>query len=998
MVLKYQQFWFVMALFCGKMNCFENWLDITKAIKQEVERTNYTKVYFSVVKLKLGVTLRMITSGHSFVNNFQCFMQLLKIRTSWRRNIDLYCWHNPHDLQFFKYTNVPTYFMEDTGNWENRAYYKNIDEQIKDLVNFEPCKHSIQRCDHDQEIKHIFFSKICHPTNAQILPQDRQGFHITLTENNLFQINLTFTVFQYDSHSWCFTDFLYIKHCTRSSTKNEKPRYVFCGKKHPWTILYTSNAVSLFTVAKLSSRFVLYYQVLDKGYFHHFHVCHYIQCHRSFACVDQLTPSISYRTTHILSHKILNTVDYIFIINIMINKTLILQLSSSAFVAVYDGPTIESIQHSVSHDKWITLSAFQATVQTQVINWLTNTKNNVISYKSQKHSNCFKAQSPPHNVELHFHALCDISPCVQYHRYCIEQPLGYSYNITVDSVIYFGPEEPVYINKAGGVAVYFVDACDAEEEVLDISHNVSRHTTDQNRGKQNQFILISKASTVSVVLVYYYFSLYCFASAKISLSKSECVGHHVSIKFCNKEHIFLYAKKHMTQCPQLNNIHLRNDCLLVTIDNDRKNVPMFKHFLKRRYNSKKQWVYLHIQTRVLGLTELEIETYHFQHRVHLYGQHFMLADMHEGNSSGVLAVTSHRFLDFTHNYKQIRKCCHLSNKISCPEVDEIKHTVHVTSTTQTKFHQTVKFIAEAMRNYFVFYTNRDDILHSWAVVTVKKLTCTVLLNGTLLLPTFLVESVLKTNCKLTLARQFEVDLDINQFLRRNGYKLVLFSSESPISSGFGQWHPENGSKLVFMNDAMKLNLPFDRQSNRVYLQSNISKTGTVSYFLSNSVPVFKSKWPAKVLDVYVPILTLPKCYQSSNMFKCYFKFMISQDLLSEAANFQVYVPEKQPEAKNIHLILHQQCRTETCAKNFFSWNDANIQCKSKGMHLPSIHSTNDQSIIKFQTERHGCYQSWHNISSSADNLVSEIEFLYETVGIYIGFQVMVSMLRIPYHT
>ncbi len=808
MVLKYQQLWFVIAIFCGKVNCYENWLDITKTKKHEVKRTNDTKVYFSLVKLKLGVTLRMITLAQSFDNKFQSLMELLKIRTSWKENIDLYCWHNPHDLQYFKYTNVPSYFMEDTSWQDNRAYYKNMDEQLKDLVNFEPCKHPVQISDYNQEKKQMFFTKICYPTNMQILPQDRQGFHLTVIENNLFQINLTFPVFQYSSHSWCFTDFLYIKHYARSNTKYNKPRYVFCGKKHPWTILYTSNAASLFTVAKLSSMFVLYYQVFDEGYFHHFHVCHYIQCHRSFACVDQLTPSISYRTTHALSHAMLNTVNFTFVVNIMIKKTSILQLSSSAFVAVYDGPTIESTWHSVSHEKWITLSSFQATVQMQIFNWLTNTQN-ILSYKSQKNSGCFKAQNPPHNVKVHFHTLCDILPCVQYHKYCIEQTTGYSFNITVDSVTYFGPEEPVYVNKAGGVAVYFVDACDAEEEVLDISHNVSRHITDQNRGKQKQFSLISKASTVSVVLVYYYFSLYCFASAKISLSKSECVGHSVSIKFCNKEHILLYAKTQMKKCPQPHEIHLRKDCFVVSIDHDRKNVCLFKHFLKRRYNSKEQWVILYVHTKVLGLTELEIQTHYFQYRVHLDGEHFMLAEVHEGNISGILVKTGDQIKD-ADNYKQIRKCCHLSNKISCPDVDEIKHILHITSTTQTKVHQTVKFIAEAKRNHFVFYTNRDDILHSWAVITVKKLACTVLLGEKLLLPTFLVETVLKTNCKMTLGMQFESDSDLDQFLRRYGYKLILSGSSSPRSSGFGRWHPENGSKVVFMNDDMALNLPFDR--------------------------------------------------------------------------------------------------------------------------------------------------------------------------------------------
>ncbi len=1005
MVHKKQQLWFVITLCFGQVTCFENWLETIKLIELKANSTDHTKVYFSVVKLKLGTILRVITLDSSFHNNFLFFVQSLKMRTSWKGTLNHSCNHNPHNLHYFEYKNVPRYFMEhieeDVGgihSWQSWQYYRTLDEQLTDLVKFEPCRHSVNRS--QQDIRHLFFTKMCFPKRADFPSKDRQGFSLVLTENMLFQINLTFTVFQYTSHFWCFTDFLDIKHPTMFGTKTNTPRHVFCGTRHPWTILHTSNTVSVLTVAKSTSRFVLFYQVLDKGYLNYFHVCHYIQCQRSSGCVDNISPSFALRTTHILAHKM----GFVFIVNIMVEKTSNLQLSSTAFLAVHDGPTIASAQLFAPNGKLITLSSFQATVEITSINWLKDTQNKTVSFTSQKYSlsHCLKAENSSHNFELHFNELCNITPCVQHQRYCIEQSLHFSYNISVNNVQYLGPEEPVYINKAGGIAVYFVDRCHSnQEEVLDISHNVSRHT-GPTKAKPNQFTLISRASTQYVVVVYYYFSIYSFVSARIYLSRTECIGRRVLIRSCSKEHIVVHPLQGLNYCSHwvTTTIGTRKDCFVVSVDGDRRNVSVFKYFLKRRYGSTLWWLYgreeffwvdLHIVFGGHGPTEMQLETYYFRPRITLNAQHFMLAEVHEGHLPDFLAIVSPGFSGGRDNYKNTSKCCHLSSNMSCPEIEKRKHTADVRFTPAAKVHQTAKFIAEAADNDFVFFfTGRDEIEHGWAVITVKKLTCSVLLSGRVLLPAFVVGMALQTNCKQTLGRQLKEDSDLDKFLSRNGYKTVVSGFFRPKHGGV--WLDIFGRKVVFMSDALELNLPFDRGSNRVYLKSNLTKTienGTVHFFLSHSTPVFETKWSAKVLDMYVPTLTLPKCHLHDEGDKCYFKFLISEDFLGQTSNFQVYAPETVSErGENNHLVLHQQCSSDICAGKFLSWNDANTHCKLKGMHLPSVHSTNDQRVMKHQTERHGCCQSWHNITSSGDDLLPEIEFLYETAAIYIGFQVM----------
>ena len=197
----------------------------------------------------------------------------------------------------------------------------------------------------------------------------RKELVLRIQEDKLFQLNISFTDFEFSSHLWCFTDFVFMQH-PQANISELYPKYLFCGHRYPWTLLYPSNAVSVWTVAKAKSHYFLLYQVISADPITNFYLCNSLVCNKfdsnSYCRSKHLNDKAKVRLTHTLVQE--ETIG-IFTFHVMAEKTKYLQLELEGLFqydfVIFDSPLVGIRPKgicTVYRSCKITMSSFQATV------------------------------------------------------------------------------------------------------------------------------------------------------------------------------------------------------------------------------------------------------------------------------------------------------------------------------------------------------------------------------------------------------------------------------------------------------------------------------------------------------------------------------------------------------------------------------------------------------------------------------------------------------------
>ncbi len=120
--------------------------------------------------------------------------------------------------------------------------------------------------------------KVC--SSSFLLPPipstSRNKYQIVLVESKGMFLNITMLHFSFAVQAWCDGDFLQL--VSKVRPRGFKTEYVFCGKKHPWEIIYTGNEVMFDIVARPTSSFTFLYQAMSRYQVTKFKLCHTLVC------------------------------------------------------------------------------------------------------------------------------------------------------------------------------------------------------------------------------------------------------------------------------------------------------------------------------------------------------------------------------------------------------------------------------------------------------------------------------------------------------------------------------------------------------------------------------------------------------------------------------------------------------------------------------------------------------------------------------------------------
>ncbi len=1003
--------------FLSQVDPFEKWTDIVKQAASS-KYLNETKFFFGIVKLKLGVALSELTT--QYPHNFREMFRALQQMTPQDYFELVCCKSNFHKIKYFSYKSVPEYyFVKPVGSFVRRPTKPTFSKHMLNLVTFHPCESKSYQT--VQAFRNATAMQLCFPFNEHHWPNDeRRGIHLTISENSLFHMNLSFDDFVFKSHLWCYTDFVFIKH---PDTNQSSPRYVFCGKRFPWTVIYTAKRVAIWVVGRATSRFMLLYQIVDAGVWTSFHVCHFTHCQKNSGCSQDYESSIQFRTSVVVSFYFGKKQLY-NVFTIMTKKTAKLKIISVVEGTFYDGPTVQSKKVIFSKEAFI-MSSFQATLVTKNANWFgKNNNHNTVSFISLNYAEmCNKYNNTVQSIHLSFDTTCQHSNCVVYQRYCTEQSTDYSFDVTVNSVKYYGPDEPGQISKYGGVAVYFVDKYHQEEEVHDINHNVSVNGTVVPRDRKNQYTVVSRLSTVIVVVVYYYYSQYSEVTAELVLSRTKCVGYFLPVKMCGA-----WRFKNITVFQGITNmqkygptysstgrnagVFLRKNCLVLSMKRNLNSVMMFHKFYKRAKGMHCFESDIHFEMRFAvpqAIREIQYEMYHLHYEIQVEADMFLVevleVNKHNNVKEGLWHYHRVGYGSFHDHYENYPHCCQFKTRNNfCKRTNANSHRMTFRANEKNRIHHKIRTISSrhTVPETFEIYTDEQDLENCWGTITMNFLSCNKTLKTNSLVPLALVEPLLTTFCARLTNSEFRTKdaRELSAFLIKHGFNVFLL--EQPKESWLGHfWHQHLGQKLAVMEQHAVLNINFNRSRNTLYLETNISKksnNATIKYFVfdcrdsnfESDTKSFEVELPFGFTDIFIPTLHMPFCFLPTGVMGnlCYFDLKVDRSLLDPMNTFHVHSPhidevEHKRDIKYQHLHLRPQCVFEfnNCSTEFLSWNEAFRLCKSKGLDLPSVFSSQDMITIKQQTDRVQCRFSLRNLIHYNEILT---EIIYQTIGIYIG--------------
>ncbi len=385
-------------------------------------------------------------------------------------------------------------------------------------------------------LRHTSAYQICLFPHPMFTPTERQEIGFALLEHISFYLNMSFLEFSYSSFLWYEADFLYIQPAKHRSRKSAE--HVFCGKRHPWTLIHTSNIATVWTVVKFSSTFKLQYQIIDSQTIKSFSLCPNEVCATESICKGQN----KYMNRAILQTFVLfgKHSFQISIYHLKVHKYQLLLLKSKHDILIVDGPTIESVKRwfELSVDPQILLSSFQATI----VLALFSLHEEILSFSGKDVMMTVERnfeRNTTFNVVFEKH--CPDNNFIMFDTLWLKQPEKLSFNLSVEYVQYFGPGDPANPDIYGGIAVIDKQAKQFESyELLSLSSMYNKSTDFK------QHMIVTEVSTAYLIIVCYYYSQYSFVKAKLSVSLTSCSGRYFPMQAtCSTKFITLFMNQNI---------------------------------------------------------------------------------------------------------------------------------------------------------------------------------------------------------------------------------------------------------------------------------------------------------------------------------------------------------------------------------------------------------------------------------------------------------------------
>ncbi len=270
--------------------------------------------------------------------------------------------------------------------------------------------------------------------------------------------------------------------------------------------------------------------------------------------------------------------------------------------------------------------------------------------------------------------------------------------------------------------------------------------------------------------------------------------------------------------------------------------------------------------------------------------------------------------------------------------------------------------------------------HSWMTIFMHLFSCQTIFSPATLLP---IEALWPALVHLCANAWRKSQLDRNKFANKTN--MFVFSHRTLLLEEFVSLESKIGYGISSAH--VKVNLPENNQNGTLKLQFN-EKVPNLQFVL----PVFYVEIVIPTFDYFLCSLRLTVI--QNYKYQCFFHVLISKPLLPHKETIHVMQKglNRNKTFVKPHLVLKNLCEnfTTECFYQFISWIEAREECTSRGLYLPSIHSTKDMQTLKEQIEMYQCSISQYYQRKPHNGL--HFSFMYEVIGIYAGLIWEVKML------
>ncbi len=876
---------------------------------------------------------------------------------------------------------------------------------VYNLVFYRPCASKIIFSPRSGDlVQHKALGTICVPSSQLQFPESsRLQYTIRILERTIFHMIVSFKSFQFSQHPYCYTDFVNIE-----DNKKDPKEYIFCGMRAPWDVI-TSHEVLMFVLSRKASHFSFKYQIHNTGWLHSLHSCQSMICRLSSSkcflrsnVIETCSKSNCFKSTDLIMRQVVISKRFtsIFIFSICVKKYQNVSLAvipKSVNFLLYDGPTEESplIETARSYPKY-TLSSFQATlalagepqIKSEMI-FMKITKKNIFNFSGQS------AVHRTHKFVKHQEMIKFCQQCLP--RHCLvreivrlKQTQDYSFSFSVESLFFARLKTQVEDATIGGIAIYFTDQNGTVKEVLKASCNISRSINDANNERKSGFSIVTEKDTKDIILVYFYYSFYTYVKAEVNLVKTKCVGIPVVLDQCFTGPPIKYSHANLQSIARPESL-----CLVFTIDRDPMFSRMFQDNMDENVDARKRACpHTHPQTFEWSLDPFLIKQFYFESFAFPYKM-----DLQTNNLISPVAVVE-SLNDDAENLTASK--FDRSNRYRGPANKQKKHSGYCEGNPMPKTFVRIENFQEHFHDRIIsknrphwmqlnqaFYQN--VFTKCWAIMIIHLLNEPKIdrFGWISVDPQQSIQSLISSN---------DIGSGGSSILKT--YLLKHLLSREPQTA----FH----DSLIGLVLPLELDLPFERNRTdknlhvQVHLRDNNSRGDLIfSQGESKTVDTYdllrlnedelrlKTTVSSSFVDVPIPTLKLPLC--GFPRLCCYFSVFVGESLVGQTGfndrnTFRVFSP----------TINFLEAKTYTVEKweydwshrslehHFLSWYEAWDYCKSQGMILPEIHSSNDMNLIvnKIRSTK---------FVFETDYAVSQENSLYESIGVYVGLNSEVSV-------
>ncbi len=863
-------------------------------------------------------------------------------------------------------------------------------------------------------LNYTLLGRICEPESGQFITDtERKSISLTFVESPALYFNVSFEKFLLEPHPWCFSEFVLFRRRTKSNPQS--PIYIFCGWRHPWDVIYTNNKMKMWIVLRKTTLMKFKFQICNPQEIVTYLICQYAITTQRHPCRN--TNFETSLLTHAFTFLVNNNKFKIYVISIVVFKFQKLFIrDSSIFHRIFDGPTLFYKIMPVRNG--LVMSSFQATVQVPHLFHLLEKGTTADWYYYGKEFVTKEYTSSVLGSKLVLNKSCHKVKCMVHEAHWLKAP--HSIGITVINATYSGPREPVTKHYAG-IAIYETEKrIKIEEDESEFEARQILSISPDSSLDHKNFTYVGNPFAKYVAITYYYYGEFSFMKGELSISKTDCVGLHLSrhpvacAKHTHSGDVWLFND--FFEQIRRENIQCAIVIILVSYENKR----VFDEE-NNRHNFKCPTGVLHFFSKVstnklqhnADVVWKQLEIYHTNLAYHTVTNYTLIENLQNMISTPpdkeMEGITYPGLYSKNGNIRSLHDMCHPKDIDGYMKVMPEQYSHFILQGGRLSWNNTNMHVRISTATSLNVWHEQDlkldlivdvnDMQSSWAKLSFFRFNCS---SSVLESPSFPNPYLHLERDRLCKAKKLEYS-KWGEAIQNEGFP-VLYPVNWTAKATVNHFSiPLSASKVAFvLNDVSDYYRNFAIPYAQIVLKHKKSIYVTLRFtkLASNFPYSYTSKdtnvsvlLPSNQTETLIPTTVLPFCKKETWFSQpCEFTINPRNPSSFKKLNISIQIlPPPQVNSTGHYFNLFPVCGNllvlEHCLNEFVTWEQAHEMCTDMNMTLPAIYSKRDMEEMQKVIDK---YQRELSCGKSGNT-----DILYNTIGIYVGVNFDVSQSFFP---